>query len=153
MAGKRQTSLDVAQAAVYYERALELTPADHPERSTILREDTELRWRSGRVSVDDAITAYEEAMNLALANDDTGGGGFVLRRLYFQLGFRGDSEAARAALERGIDLLERPASLRRCWPSCTRRSPRTRCSPAGPRGRSGGPLARSSSPIRTASRS
>jgi class 3 adenylate cyclase/tetratricopeptide (TPR) repeat protein len=106
MAGKRQTSLDVAQGAVYYERALELTPADHPERSRILREATGFRWRAGRLSVDDAVTAYEEAVKLALANDDRESAAFALRRLYFQLAFRGDSEAARAALERGIDLLE-----------------------------------------------
>ena len=106
MAGKRQTSLDVAQAAVYYERALELTPADHPDRSRILREATGFRWRSGRLSVDDAVSAYEEALDLALSNDDREAAAFALRRLYFQLGFRGDSEAARAALERGIELLE-----------------------------------------------
>ena len=106
MAGKRQTSLDVAQAAVYYERALELTPADHPDRSRILREATGFRWRSGRLSVDDAVSAYEEALDLALSRDDRESAAFALRRLYFQLGFRGDSEAARAALQRGIELLE-----------------------------------------------
>jgi class 3 adenylate cyclase/tetratricopeptide (TPR) repeat protein len=106
IAGKRQTSIDVAQAALYYERALELTPADHPDRSTILREATGFRWRSGRLSVDEAVTAYEEAVDLALMHDDAEGAAFALRRLYFQLGFRGDSEAARAALERGIELLD-----------------------------------------------
>ena len=106
MAGKRQTSLDVAQAASYYERALELTPQDHPDRSTILRETTGFRWRSGRLGVDEAVAAYEEAVDLALANDDPEAAAFALRRQYFQLGFRGDSEEARAALERGIALLE-----------------------------------------------
>ena len=105
MAGKRQTSLDVAQAAVYYERALELTPEDHPERSRILREATGFRWRSGRLGVDEAVSAYEEAVDLALASDDREAAALALRRLYYQLGFRGESEAARAALERGIDLL------------------------------------------------
>ena len=106
MAGKRQTSLDVAQASTYHERALELTPLDHPDRSTILRDTTGFRWRSGRLGVDDAVAAYEEAVDLALANDDREAAALALRRLYFQLGFRGDSEAARAALERGIELLE-----------------------------------------------
>ncbi len=106
LAGKRQASLDVAQATTYYERALELTPIDHPDRSTILRDTTGFRWRSGRLGVDDAVAAYEEAADLALANDDREAAALALRRLYFQLGFRGDSDAARAALERGIHLLE-----------------------------------------------
>ena len=106
LAGKRQSSLDVVQATTYYERALELTPIDHPDRSTILRDTTGFRWRSGGLGVDDAVAAYEEAVDLALANDDREAAALALRRLYFQLGFRGDSDAARAALERAIHLLE-----------------------------------------------
>ncbi len=106
LAGRRQTSLDVAQAATYYERALELTPPDHPDRSSILRETTGFRWRSGRLEVDEAVAAYEEAVDLALEQGDREAAAFALRRLYFQLGFRGDSAAARAALERGVALLD-----------------------------------------------
>jgi class 3 adenylate cyclase/tetratricopeptide (TPR) repeat protein len=106
MAGKRQTSIDVAQAAGYYDRALTLTPADHPDRSTMLREATAFRWRSGQLGVDDAVAAYKEAADLAMARDDREAAALALRRLYFQLQFKGDSEGSRAALERGIELLE-----------------------------------------------
>ncbi len=106
MAGKRQASLDVVLAARYYEQALELTPADHPDRSNILRETTGFRWRAGKLGVDEAVSAYEDAVDLGLAADDREAAALALRRLYFQLGFRGDSEPARAALERAVLLLE-----------------------------------------------
>jgi class 3 adenylate cyclase/tetratricopeptide (TPR) repeat protein len=106
MAGERQSSLDVAQAAAYYQRALDLTPVGHPERPSILRKTTGFRWRSGQLEAGEAVRAYEEAGEQALADGDRQEAAYALRRLYFQLGYRGDSESARAALERGIGLLE-----------------------------------------------
>ena len=94
------------QAAAYYRRALELTPAGHPQRPTLLRKGTELAWRAGKVDVDEAIRAYEEAMHQALENGDDHEAAWCMRRLYFQIGFRGDTEAARQLLDRGIELLE-----------------------------------------------
>ena len=41
-----------------------------------------------------------------VTNGDRESAALALRRLYFQLGFRGDTDAARAALDRGIELLE-----------------------------------------------
>ncbi|MGZ5301566.1 MAG: ATP-binding protein [Actinomycetota bacterium] len=107
LAGQRQTSIDVPQAATYYRRALEMTPAGDPQRPTLLRKGTELAWRAGKVDVDEAIRAYQEAMAEALANGDEHEAAYCMRRLYFQMGFRGDTEAARKLLDRGIDLLER----------------------------------------------
>ena len=106
LAGQRQTPIDVPQAAAYYRQALELTPAGHPQRPTLLRKGTELAWRAGKVDVDEAIRAYEEAMHQALGNGDDHEAAWCMRRLYFQIGFRGDTVAARQLLDRGIDLLE-----------------------------------------------
>jgi tetratricopeptide (TPR) repeat protein len=106
MAGERQTSLDVAQAAAYYQRALDLTPVGHPERPSIMRKTTGFGWRSGQLEVGEAVRAYEQASEQALAIGDRQEAAYALRRLYFQLGFRGDSEAARGALERGIEMLK-----------------------------------------------
>ena len=106
LAAERQSSLDVGQAAAYYRRALELTPADRPERPRLLRRTAELGWRSGQLDVEGAIRTYEEAVELALLRGDRQEAALGMRRLYFQLGFRGDGEAARANLDQGIELLE-----------------------------------------------
>jgi class 3 adenylate cyclase/tetratricopeptide (TPR) repeat protein len=107
LAGQRQTPIDVPQAATYYRRALELTPAGDPQRPTLLRKGTELAWRAGKVDVDEAIRSYREAMDEALANGDQHEAAYCMRRLYFQMGFRGDTGSARKVLDRGIGLLER----------------------------------------------
>jgi class 3 adenylate cyclase/tetratricopeptide (TPR) repeat protein len=106
LAADRQSALDVAQAATYIRRALELTPAGRPERPRMLRRTAELGWRSGQFDVDAAVRTYEEAVELALEAGDHEEAALAMRRLYFQLGFRGDGEAARANIDRGIQLLE-----------------------------------------------
>ena len=106
LAAERQSSLDVAQAATYMRRALELTPVGRPERPRMLRRTAELGWRSGQFDVHAAVGAYEEGVELALDAGDREEAALGMRRLYFQLGFRGDGEAARANIERGIQLLE-----------------------------------------------
>jgi class 3 adenylate cyclase/tetratricopeptide (TPR) repeat protein len=106
LAADRQSALDVAQAATYIRRALELTPAGRPERPRMLRRTAELGWRSGQFDVDAAVRTYEEAVELALEAGDREEAALAMRRLYFQLGFRGDGEAARANIDRGIQLLE-----------------------------------------------
>ncbi|MGH2596274.1 MAG: ATP-binding protein [Actinomycetota bacterium] len=106
LAAERQAWLDVAQAATYVRRALELTPVGRPERPRMLRRGAELGWRSGQFDVDAAVLAYEEAVELALEAGDREEAALAMRRLYFQLGFRGDGEEARANIERGIQLLE-----------------------------------------------
>jgi tetratricopeptide (TPR) repeat protein len=106
LAGDRQSSLDFGQAAAFYRRALELTPAGNLERSEVLRKATEVGWRSGDMDVDSAIRAYEEVVEIALAAGDRQQAALGRRRLYFQLGFRGNGEAARNALDRAVELLE-----------------------------------------------
>ena len=106
LAGERQTPLDAAKAATYFRRALELTSAGRPERPRVLRRAGELGWRSGQLDVDGAVRTYEEAVELALAAGDRQEAAIGMRRLYFQLGFRGDGDAARANIDRGIELLE-----------------------------------------------
>lgn len=115
LAGLRQTPIDVPQAAGYYRRALDLTPVDDPERPRLLRKCTELAWRAGELSADDAVRAYEVARDQALADGDQLEAAHCMRRLYFQLGFRGDTLAAGQVLDHAVDLLERqegePAEL------------------------------------------
>ena len=106
LAAERQSSLDVAQAAAYIRRALDLTPAGRPERPRMLRRTAELSWRSGQFDVDAAVRTYEEAVELALEAGDREEAALAMRRLYFQLGFRGDGQSARANIDRGIHLLE-----------------------------------------------
>ena len=80
---------------------------DDPQRPSLLRKGTELAWRAGKVDVDEAIRSYQEALDEALTNGDEHEAAYCMRRLYYQLGFRGDMEAARKLLDRGIELLER----------------------------------------------
>ena len=92
---------------MYYERALELTPTDHPDRSRILREATGFRWRSGRLSVDDAVTGATRRRWTSRCRTTTGS----RRRSRCAVctsssGSAATARRARAALERGIHLLE-----------------------------------------------
>ena len=154
MAGQRQTPIDMPQAAAYFRQALELTPVGHPLRPTLLRKSTELAWRTGKVDVDEAIRAYEEAMHLALANGDEHEAAWCMRRLYFQIGFRGDTEVARQLLiEVSTCSSTRRVSRPSSWQSCTRVAPRTRCSRDGRRDRWNGRTGRCRSPIRRPSTS
>src|SRR5207247_1761492 len=75
MAGERQTSLDVAQAAAYYQRALDLTPIGHPERPSILRTTTSFGWRSGQLEVGAAVRASEQPGSTAVMTPDIRGNG------------------------------------------------------------------------------
>jgi class 3 adenylate cyclase/tetratricopeptide (TPR) repeat protein len=106
LAGDRQAPLDAERAATYYARALELTPPGHPRRPDVLRRATLMGWRAGKMQMEDAVRAYEEATEGALAAGDRTTAAQAMRRLYFQLGLRGDTAAAREVLDRAIELLE-----------------------------------------------
>lgn len=106
LAAQRQTPIDVPQAADYYRRALDLTAVGDPERPRLLRKRTETAWRAGELDVDAAVRAYEEARDEALADGDELEAAHCMRRLYFQLGFRGNTQEAGQSLDRAIDLLE-----------------------------------------------
>ncbi|MGZ8601492.1 MAG: AAA family ATPase [Actinomycetota bacterium] len=104
MAGDRQQSLDAARAAGYYRQALALAPPGL-ERAEIRRTATGLGWRSGGMTSDAALEEYRTAEREAMEAGDRRLAARVLRRIYFQLGLRGETAAAHAALEQAIALV------------------------------------------------
>jgi class 3 adenylate cyclase/tetratricopeptide (TPR) repeat protein len=105
MAGDRQQRLDAGRAAEYYEEALPLaTPG--ASRADLRRKAASLGWRSGRMTSDQALDALLEAEREAAEAGDRRLTASVLRRVYFQLGLRGDTAGAHEALERAIVLVE-----------------------------------------------
>jgi class 3 adenylate cyclase/tetratricopeptide (TPR) repeat protein len=104
-AGDRQVSLDAARAAELYRQALALAPAG-AERAKIRRDATSLGWRSGGLTSDEALECYRVAEREAMEAGDRRLAARVLRRVYFQLGLRGETTAAHEALERAISLVE-----------------------------------------------
>jgi class 3 adenylate cyclase/tetratricopeptide (TPR) repeat protein len=106
LAGDREISLDLEQAALSYGRALELAPAGHPDRPSLLQLWTSVAWRAGRLDAEEAVRSYREALDGALAADDRPAAARAMRRLYFQLGLQGDTVVAREILDRAIEMLE-----------------------------------------------
>jgi class 3 adenylate cyclase len=105
LAAERQQSLDAARAAEYYRHALALAPPG-AARAQIRRDATSLGWRSGGMTTDEALEEYRTAEREAMEAGDKRLAARVIRRIYFQLGLRGETTAAREALERGIALVE-----------------------------------------------
>ena len=105
LAGDRQQSLDAARAAGYYRQALALAPPG-TERAEIRRTATSLGWRSGGMTSDAALEEYRTAQGEAMEAGDRRLAARVLRRIYFQLGLRGETGAAHQALQEGIALVE-----------------------------------------------
>ena len=105
LAGDRQQSLDAARAAGYYRQALALAPPG-TERADIRRTATSLGWRSGGMTSEAALEEYRTAQREAMEAGDRRLAARVLRRIYFQLGLRGETGAAHQALEEGIALVE-----------------------------------------------
>jgi class 3 adenylate cyclase/tetratricopeptide (TPR) repeat protein len=104
LAGDRAIGLDVAQARAYYQRALALCPPDHPERPRIVAGTARAAFQSG--SVEDAATAYEEAIAGFARHGDVRGQGEALNRLCSVLWDQGETRRARAVLFQAIELLE-----------------------------------------------
>ncbi len=104
-AGDRQQSLDAARAATYYGQALALAPPG-AERAEIRRTATSLGWRSGGMTSDEALEEYRTAEREAMEAGDPRLAARVLRRIYYQLGLRGDTAGAHDALEQAIGLVE-----------------------------------------------
>ena len=104
-AGDRQQSLDAARAATYYGQALALAPPG-AARAEIRRTATSLGWRSGGMTSEEALEEYRTAEREALEADDPRLAARVLRRIYYQLGLRGDTAGAHDALEQAIALVE-----------------------------------------------
>ena len=105
LAADRQVSLDAARAAEYYRHALVLVP-EGVERAKVRRDATSLTWRSGGMTSDEALAEYRLAEREAMEAGDDQLAARVLRRIYYQLGLRGETSAAHEALERAISLVE-----------------------------------------------
>ena len=105
LAGDRQVSLDAARAAQYYRQAITLAPAGS-ERAETRRTATSLGWRSGNMTIDQALEEYRTAEREAMDAGDHRLAARVLRRIYYQLGLKGDTTGANEALERAIALVE-----------------------------------------------
>jgi class 3 adenylate cyclase/tetratricopeptide (TPR) repeat protein len=104
LAGDRAIGLNVAQAQVYYQRALALCPPDHPERPWIVAGTARAAFQSGRVQ--DAAVAYEEAIAGFARHGDVRGQGKALNRLCTVLWNQGETRRSRAVLLQAIELLE-----------------------------------------------
>ncbi|HVF07967.1 MAG TPA: AAA family ATPase, partial [Actinomycetota bacterium] len=111
LAGERQVSLDAARASAYYQQALALAPAG-AERALIRRDATVLRWRSGGMTSEEALEQYTLAHREAMDAGDHRLAARILRRIYYQLGLRGETRLAHEALEEGIALVEQDPDAR-----------------------------------------
>ena len=106
LAAERQVSLDAQRASGYYQQALALAPPG-AQRALIRRDATVLRWRSGGMTSDEALEQYELARREAMDAGDHRLAARALRRVYYQLGLRGETRRAHEALEAAIALVER----------------------------------------------
>ena len=106
MAGERQTTLDVARAAAYYGKAIELAPAASADKANVMVLAASLGWRSGDLASEEAVRSYREAVAMALEADSPAVAAHGMRRLYFQLGLQGETDEATEVLNEGIALLE-----------------------------------------------
>jgi class 3 adenylate cyclase/tetratricopeptide (TPR) repeat protein len=104
LAGDRAIGLNVAQAQLYYQQALALSPPDHPERPRIVAGTARAAFQSGQV--EDAAAAYEEAIAGFARHGDIRGQGEALNRLCTVLWNQGDTRRSRAVLLQAIELLE-----------------------------------------------
>ena len=111
LAGERQVSLDAARASAYYQQALALAPAG-AKRALIRRDATVLRWRSGGMTSEEALEQYTLAHREAMDAGDRRLAARTLRRIYYQLGLRGETSRAHDALEEAIALVEQDPDAR-----------------------------------------
>jgi class 3 adenylate cyclase/tetratricopeptide (TPR) repeat protein len=86
LAGERALGLDTAAALASFERALALTPAEHPRRAEALARFGEAAFHAGRLAeakdaLEEAISAFQTAGDVREAARAMGTLGLVLRRL------------------------------------------------------------------------
>ena len=110
MAGDRALRLDVGTAEAYYQRALELVPADHQGRSRILAKVGEAAFLAARYP--EAEAATREAIEGFRTQGDVLGSGQALARLGGILWYRGDTSGSHAAGKEAIEMLEAEAPAR-----------------------------------------
>jgi tetratricopeptide (TPR) repeat protein len=105
MAGDRALHLDVARAAQYYERALELLDAGDPQRSRVLAKTAEVLHLEGRFTEAERVSG--EAIAAFEAEDDLRGAGEAMVWLGDSLRIRGETSRATSVLAQAIELVER----------------------------------------------
>jgi tetratricopeptide (TPR) repeat protein len=103
LAGERALALDVASAEVNLVRALELAPADHPERAHLLERWAQAAQQQGRPQ--EARAALEEAIALYRDRTESVAAGRALTQLMIVLSSLGDPRRKETIAE-AIALLE-----------------------------------------------
>jgi predicted ATPase/class 3 adenylate cyclase len=106
LAGDRAFPLDVGKAEDYFRSALDLLPADAPERPKAQARLAEAGWLAGR-GYNEAVSAYERAIHDLRASGDTAAAAGALVQLATALRDRGETTRAPELLAEAVDLLER----------------------------------------------
>jgi class 3 adenylate cyclase/tetratricopeptide (TPR) repeat protein len=103
VAGERTLGLDTAAALASFERALELTPAVHPDRSRTLARFGDAAFQAARYV--DAAQALDEAITALRASGDLPAATTAMITLSKMVGRLGDPRSAELAAE-ALELLE-----------------------------------------------
>ena len=103
LAGERALALDVERAEAHLAKALELAPADHAERASLLENWAQAVHQQGRLQ--EARQALEEALALDRGRSDPVAAGRVLTRLSLVLFRLGDRQSDGMIAE-AVELLE-----------------------------------------------
>ncbi len=104
LAGDRAYLLDVPSADAYYRRALELFAKGRPGRGEFLAKASQTAYLRGEL--EEARRLVEEAVEVALAEDDQLSAGRALLHLAEVVSDLGRTEAGRAPLARAVEILE-----------------------------------------------
>ena len=104
MAGERAAKLDAQKAYEHLTRALELTPADHPERAETLERAGQATWEAGHHRRSEELT--KEALAEYRKRNDAIAIGRILSMLSHLSWVAGHRAEAGAALDEAIRLLE-----------------------------------------------
>jgi class 3 adenylate cyclase/tetratricopeptide (TPR) repeat protein len=103
LAGERALGLDVERAEAHLAKALELAPADHPKRGSLLERWAQAAQQQGRLL--DARQAFEEAADLHRQRGELVAAGRALTRLGLLVHRLGDPRAEELLAE-ALELLE-----------------------------------------------
>lgn len=106
MAGDRAIHLDAGRATSFYERALGLLPADHPERPLLLVKATEAGWNADRLNNVTAEPPYREAIELFRRQADWIRAGDTMVKLSLPMWSRGETAEAMQLVADAVGMLE-----------------------------------------------
>src|SRR5919109_671135 len=104
LAGERALFLDAQTSCARFARALELTPADHPERAALLDQAAAAAWDAGRR--EESLAYYEEALASYRASGDALGIGRTLSHISHLVWVAGHTEQADELLREAVAVLE-----------------------------------------------